>query len=159
MILRTHLSYRSWQNRQSEYQPEIGWTMFDIGIGLVCCNVYPYLVWHFPVKCMSLETEKLSIVVLMMIHYQLINRQLFEVFENVSNISLDKMSDYVKSATNICTFVYVLVGFFGYVAFSTKPFSGNILLNLSPSMGSDVIKIGFVLSVAFSFPLIIFPCR
>ncbi|KAI9583551.1 hypothetical protein GQX74_005299 [Glossina fuscipes] len=36
---------------------------------------------------------------------------------------------------------------------------GNILVNLSASFGSDVIKIGFVLSVAFSFPLVIFPCR
>lgn len=86
-------------------------------------------------------------------------RQLFEVFENVSNISLDKMNEYVKSATTICTFVYILVGVFGYVAFCTKPFAGNILLNLSPSLASDAIKIGFVLSVAFSFPLMIFPCR
>ncbi|KAJ6633001.1 putative sodium-coupled neutral amino acid transporter 10 [Pseudolycoriella hygida] len=85
--------------------------------------------------------------------------QLFEVFENVSNVSYDKMNEYVKSATTICTFVYILVGFFGYVAFCTKPFSGNILLNLSPSLASDAIKIGFVLSVAFSFPLMIFPCR
>lgn len=69
------------------------------------------------------------------------------------------MNEYVKSATTICTFVYILVGVFGYVAFCTKPFAGNILLNLSPSLASDAIKIGFVLSVAFSFPLMIFPCR
>lgn len=36
---------------------------------------------------------------------------------------------------------------------------GNILVNLSQSISSDVIKIGFVISVAFSFPLVIFPCR
>jgi len=36
---------------------------------------------------------------------------------------------------------------------------GNILVNLSTSFGSDIIKIGFVLSIAFSFPLVIFPCR
>lgn len=37
--------------------------------------------------------------------------------------------------------------------------SGNILVNLSQSLSSDVIKIGFVISIAFSFPLVIFPCR
>lgn len=37
--------------------------------------------------------------------------------------------------------------------------AGNILVNLSQSLSSDVIKIGFVISIAFSFPLVIFPCR
>ncbi|KAG4066997.1 hypothetical protein HA402_007745 [Bradysia odoriphaga] len=107
-----------------------------------------YWNWSGVLQCLPIFSMALSC-----------QMQLFEVFENVSNISLDKMNDYVKSATNICTFVYILVGFFGYVAFSTKPFSGNILLNLSPSLASDAIKVGFVLSVACSFPLIIFPCR
>ncbi|XP_075166457.1 uncharacterized protein LOC142238644 isoform X2 [Haematobia irritans] len=85
--------------------------------------------------------------------------QLFEVFTTINNQSLEKLNDIVRNATWICTFVYIAVGFFGYVAFCTQTFSGNILINLSPSFGSDVIKIGFVLSVAFSFPLVIFPCR
>ncbi|XP_017040864.1 putative sodium-coupled neutral amino acid transporter 10 [Drosophila ficusphila] len=85
--------------------------------------------------------------------------QLFEVFESINNQSLDKLNGIVRNATWICTFVYISVGFFGYVAFCTHTFSGNILVNLSTSFGSDVIKIGFVLSIAFSFPLVIFPCR
>uniref|UniRef100_A0A1I8PLK5 Amino acid transporter transmembrane domain-containing protein n=2 Tax=Stomoxys calcitrans TaxID=35570 RepID=A0A1I8PLK5_STOCA len=85
--------------------------------------------------------------------------QLFEVFTTINNQSLEKLNGIVRNATWICTFVYIAVGFFGYVAFCTQTFSGNILINLSPSFGSDVIKIGFVLSVAFSFPLVIFPCR
>lgn len=36
---------------------------------------------------------------------------------------------------------------------------GNILLSFEPSTISDAMKIGFVLSVIFSFPLVIFPCR
>ncbi|KAL1128842.1 hypothetical protein AAG570_013376 [Ranatra chinensis] len=32
-------------------------------------------------------------------------------------------------------------------------------MNFSPTLTSDVVKIGFVLSVAVSFPLVIFPCR
>ncbi|XP_039955586.1 putative sodium-coupled neutral amino acid transporter 10 isoform X1 [Bactrocera tryoni] len=85
--------------------------------------------------------------------------QLFEVFESINNQSVEKLNGIVRNATWICTFVYIAVGFFGYVAFCTQTFSGNILMNFSPSFGSDVIKVGFVLSVAFSFPLVIFPCR
>lgn len=85
--------------------------------------------------------------------------QLFEVFDSINNQSLDKLNAIVRNATWICTLVYIAVGFFGYVAFCQHSFSGNILVNLSPSFGSDIIKIGFVLSIAFSFPLVIFPCR
>ncbi|ALC41671.1 CG30394 [Drosophila busckii] len=85
--------------------------------------------------------------------------QLFGVFDSINNQSLDKLNGIVRNATWICTLVYIAVGFFGYVAFCTQSFSGNILINLSPSFGSDIIKIGFVLSIAFSFPLVIFPCR
>ncbi|TMW41640.1 hypothetical protein DOY81_013280 [Sarcophaga bullata] len=63
--------------------------------------------------------------------------QIFEVFTSINNQSLEKLNGIVRNATWIC----------------------NILMNLSTSFGSDVIKIGFVLSVAFSFPLVIFPCR
>jgi len=37
--------------------------------------------------------------------------------------------------------------------------TGNILMSFTPTLMSDVIKMGFVLSVAVSFPLVIFPCR
>ncbi|KAH8370813.1 hypothetical protein KR093_005077, partial [Drosophila rubida] len=104
--------------------------------------------------------------------------QLFEVFDSINNQSVDKLNGIVRNATWICTLVYISVGFFGYVAYCQHSFSGNttltyahicdyhidliignILINLSPSFGSDIIKIGFVLSIAFSFPLVIFPCR
>lgn len=69
------------------------------------------------------------------------------------------MNLVVRGAVNICTAVYIFVGIFGYIAFCAKPFSGNILMSFTPSITTDVIKIGFVLSVAFSFPVVIFPCR
>lgn len=86
-------------------------------------------------------------------------RQIFEVYEVIPNPSLDKMNTIVKSATNICTGVYILVGTFGYIAYHEQDFGGNILLNFSSSITSDIIVTGFVISVAFSFPLVIFPCR
>lgn len=85
--------------------------------------------------------------------------QIYEVFETIPNPSLEKINAAVRTATNICTGVYISVGFFGYVAFCNQQFSGNILVNFAPSLISDIIKTGFVISVAFSFPLVIFPCR
>ncbi|XP_055637472.1 putative sodium-coupled neutral amino acid transporter 10 [Toxorhynchites rutilus septentrionalis] len=85
--------------------------------------------------------------------------QLFEIYATMPTTSLDKMNRVVQRSTNFCACIYSLIGFFGYVAFNGHHFSGNILVNFSPSFVSDIIKIGFVLSVAFSFPLAIFPCR
>uniref|UniRef100_A0A2A4J8U1 Amino acid transporter transmembrane domain-containing protein n=1 Tax=Heliothis virescens TaxID=7102 RepID=A0A2A4J8U1_HELVI len=85
--------------------------------------------------------------------------QLFEIFESLPTLSLEKMNIVTKNAINICTAVYFTLGIFGYVAFASRDISGNILMSLSPTMASDVIKLGFVMSLAFSFPLIIFPCR
>ncbi|XP_073947368.1 uncharacterized protein [Choristoneura fumiferana] len=85
--------------------------------------------------------------------------QLFEIFESLPTLSLEKMNVVTKNAINICTAVYFTLGLFGYIAFSKHEISGNILMSLSPTMTSDVIKLGFVMSLAFSFPLIIFPCR
>ncbi|EAT47780.1 AAEL001114-PA [Aedes aegypti] len=85
--------------------------------------------------------------------------QLFEVYATMPTTSLDKMSRVIQKSTSLCACIYGLIGFFGYVAFNGHQFSGNILVNFSPSYVSDIIKIGFVLSVAFSFPLAIFPCR
>ncbi|XP_043524135.1 putative sodium-coupled neutral amino acid transporter 10 isoform X1 [Frieseomelitta varia] len=85
--------------------------------------------------------------------------QLFEIYETIPNVSLEKMNKVVHCALNICTIVYLCVGFFGYIAFCTQPFTGNILMSFEPSLSSEMIKMGFVFSIAFSFPLVIFPCR
>lgn len=69
------------------------------------------------------------------------------------------MNNLVRHAVNICTWVYIFVGVFGYIAFSEKSFTGNILLSFKPSVISNILKIGFVFSIVFSFPLVIFPCR
>lgn len=85
--------------------------------------------------------------------------QLFEIYETVPNPTLEKMNYIVRVAINICVAVYMCVGFFGYAAFASESFTGNILMSFNPSPVTDAMKIGFVLSVAFSFPLVIFPCR
>lgn len=83
--------------------------------------------------------------------------QLFEVYENIS--SFDRIRQNIYHATSICLVVYTIIGFFGYVAFYNENLSGNILVNFRPSLSNDVITFGFILSIACSFPLVIFPCR
>lgn len=85
--------------------------------------------------------------------------QIFDIYESLPNPTIDRMSNIIKHGINICTGVYICVGFFGYIAFYDQPYSGNVLLNLSSSYMSDIIQMGFVLSVAVSFPLVLFPCR
>jgi len=45
------------------------------------------------------------------------------------------------------------------VTFCTSEVGGNILTAYSPGFVIQLIKLGFVLSVAVSFPLVVFPCR
>uniref|UniRef100_A0A182N5Z7 Amino acid transporter transmembrane domain-containing protein n=1 Tax=Anopheles dirus TaxID=7168 RepID=A0A182N5Z7_9DIPT len=104
--------------------------------------------WGGILQCMPIFTMALSC-----------QMQIFEVYATMPTTSLDKMSRVIRQSTNICTLIYVAIGFFGYVAFNGHRFSGNILVDFTPSFASDIIKMGFVLSVAFSFPLAIFPCR
>ncbi len=69
------------------------------------------------------------------------------------------MNDVVKNAVNLCTASYICVGFFGYVTFSTIELGGNVLTAYQTSLFLQLIKLGFVISVAMSFPLVVFPCR
>ena len=51
------------------------------------------------------------------------------------------------------------VGYFGYVAFCDEKITGDILLSFRPTIFSEAVKLGFVIAVAMSFPLVIFPLR
>ncbi|XP_026687123.1 putative sodium-coupled neutral amino acid transporter 10, partial [Diaphorina citri] len=63
--------------------------------------------------------------------------QLFDIFESMPNLSLDRMNEYIGSAVNMCTGVYMSVGFFGYVAYYKLPnLSGNVLLSFTPNASS-----------------------
>lgn len=85
--------------------------------------------------------------------------QIFEIYESLPTQTIERMNYIVKQGIHLCTLTYICVGFFGYVAFYDQAFSGNVLLSLKPSFASDIIQMGFVLSVAVSFPLMVFPCR
>ena len=69
------------------------------------------------------------------------------------------MNQITSGAVNLCTTMYLCVGIFGYIANIATDFSGNILTFYPSSFYIEFIKIGFGISVALSFPLVIFPCR
>ncbi|XP_043198617.1 putative sodium-coupled neutral amino acid transporter 10 [Amphibalanus amphitrite] len=83
----------------------------------------------------------------------------FSIYESLPDPSLSRMNTVVSGAINLCSSVYILVGFFGYVAFHDVSFGGNILVHLVPSPVTRWINIGFVMSIALGFPLVVYPCR
>lgn len=69
------------------------------------------------------------------------------------------MDTIVAGAVNLCSGIYAAVGLFGYVAFHDIDLHGDILLYLSSSFITQMIKLAFMLSVAVSIPLMLFPTR
>ncbi|VDM96535.1 unnamed protein product [Thelazia callipaeda] len=85
--------------------------------------------------------------------------QLFCITDCIQERSIAKVDVVVSGAINICSIMYTAVGIFGYVAFHDVELHGDILLYLQSSFLTQLMKLGFMLSVAVSIPLMLFPSR
>ncbi|EJD74177.1 hypothetical protein LOAG_18469 [Loa loa] len=85
--------------------------------------------------------------------------QLFCVTDCIKDPSAAKVDTVVSGAVNICSSMYAAVGLFGYVAFHDVELYGDILLYLQSSLLTQLMKLAFMLSVAVSIPLMLFPAR
>lgn len=83
----------------------------------------------------------------------------FEIYDSIPDPDVPKMRSVVNHALNLCCALYISVGFLGYVAFTDQDLSGNLIMSFPNSHLTEGIKMFFTVSLAISFPLVIFPCR
>uniref|UniRef100_A0A8R1E1Q0 Aa_trans domain-containing protein n=1 Tax=Caenorhabditis japonica TaxID=281687 RepID=A0A8R1E1Q0_CAEJA len=85
--------------------------------------------------------------------------QLFPVISCIKEATANRVDFVVSQSINICAAMYAAVGVFGYVAFYSHELHGDVLVQFPPTIITQSLKLAFLLSIAVSIPLLMFPAR